>query len=90
MVTSLRPDLVLLDIKMAGLGGIEAARSIAASSPETVTVLVSTYREEELPAGVRTCGAAGYIHKSEFGVLQALRDAPRRPSLSHSALVSAR
>jgi DNA-binding NarL/FixJ family response regulator len=67
MVRSLRPDLVLLDIKMAGVGGIEAARSIAASNPETVTVLVSTYREEDLPAGVRTCGAAGYIHKSEFG-----------------------
>ncbi len=79
MVRSLRPDVVVLDIKMAGVGGIEAARSIATASPETLTILVSTYREEELPAGVRTCGAAGYIHKSEFGApaLRALLETAR-------------
>jgi DNA-binding NarL/FixJ family response regulator len=67
LARSLRPDLVLLDIKMEGVGGIEAARSIAASNPATLTVLVSTYREEDLPAEARSCGAVGYIHKSEFG-----------------------
>jgi DNA-binding NarL/FixJ family response regulator len=64
---SLRPDLVLMDIKMAGIGGIGAARSIAATFPETVTILVSTYREEDLPAQARTCNAAAYVHKSDLG-----------------------
>ena len=35
--------------------------------PATMTILVSTYREEDLPPGVRTCGAAAFLHKSEFG-----------------------
>ena len=66
LVNSLRPDLVLMDIKMAGIGGIEAARSIKATSPETLTILLSTYREEDLPPQARTCGAAAYLHKSDF------------------------
>ncbi len=63
---ALRPDLVLLDIGMAGMGGIEAARSIVACYPETTTVLLSTYREQDLPAQAHTCGAAAYVHKSDF------------------------
>jgi two-component system, NarL family, invasion response regulator UvrY len=66
LVESLRPDLVLMDIKMAGIGGIEAARSITAACPETMTILVSTYREEDLPPQARMCGAAAYLHKSEL------------------------
>lgn len=64
---ALYPDLVLMDILMTGMGGIAAARFIAAARPATVTVLLSTYREEDLPPDARSCGAAGYIHKSDFG-----------------------
>ena len=67
LVDSLRPDLVLMDIKMAGIGGIEAARSISAAHPETMTILLSTYREEDLPLEARACGAAAYLHKSDLG-----------------------
>jgi DNA-binding NarL/FixJ family response regulator len=73
LVESLRPDLVLLDVAMDGISGIEAARSIASSHPETTTILVSTYREEELPREAQGCGAAAYLHKSEFGAV-ALRE----------------
>jgi two-component system, NarL family, invasion response regulator UvrY len=66
LVGLLRPDLVLMDIAMDGIGGIEAARSIASTFPGTLTILLSTYREEELPARAATCGAAAYVHKSEF------------------------
>ncbi len=66
LVDSLRPDLVLMDIKMAGIGGIEAARSIKARYPATMTILLSTYREEDLPPQARMCGAAAYLHKSDF------------------------
>ena len=67
LVDSLLPDLVLMDINMTGIGGIEAARSIAAAHPKTMTILVSTYREEDLPRQARICGAAGYLHKSDLG-----------------------
>jgi two-component system, NarL family, invasion response regulator UvrY len=67
LVSSLSPDLVLMDIKMAGIGGIEAARAIAAGYPTTMTILLSTYREEDLPDQARACGAAAYLHKADFG-----------------------
>jgi two-component system, NarL family, invasion response regulator UvrY len=63
---SLRPDLVLMDILMAGIGGIEATRRIVNAQPGTVTVLVSTYRAEDLPLEARSCGAAAYVHKADF------------------------
>ena len=43
LVDRLRPDLVLMDIKMTGIGGIEAARLITSTHPETRTILLSTY-----------------------------------------------
>jgi DNA-binding NarL/FixJ family response regulator len=67
LVRSLSPDLVLMDINMSGMGGIEAARAIANGYPATRTVLLSTYREEDLPDEAHTCGAAAYLHKSNFG-----------------------
>ena len=81
LVDSIRPDLVLMDITMPGIGGIAAARSIAAASPGTLTILLSTYREEDLPAQARSCGAASYLHKSDFSeaMLRELWAAAGRP-----------
>jgi two-component system, NarL family, invasion response regulator UvrY len=70
---SLQPDLVLIDINMAGMSGIEAAQKIVAANPATLTILLSTYREEDLPPQARSCGAAGYVHKEAFGA-RVLRD----------------
>ncbi len=47
--TKVEPDLVLMDVMMAGIGGIEAARRIAATHPDTVIVLLSSYSQEDLP-----------------------------------------
>jgi two-component system invasion response regulator UvrY len=67
LVDALAPGLVLMDINMGGIDGIEATRRIKAAHPEIVVVLLSTYAEDDLPAGARTCGAEAYINKESFG-----------------------
>jgi DNA-binding NarL/FixJ family response regulator len=64
---SLAPALVLMDINLPGINGIEATRRITVEHPETVVLLLSTYQAADLPAGADSCGAAGYINKEEFG-----------------------
>jgi two-component system, NarL family, invasion response regulator UvrY len=60
------PDLVLMDINMPGINGVEATRQILATQPEIVVVLVSTYQASDLPDGADTCGAAAYVHKEDM------------------------
>lgn len=67
VAASLAPGLVLMDINLPGINGIEATRQIVAARPETVVVLLSTYRAEDLPPGADDCGAATYVNKEEFG-----------------------
>jgi DNA-binding NarL/FixJ family response regulator len=61
------PDLVLMDINMEGIGGIEATRRITEAHPAIRVVLLSTYDAEDLPDDARRCGAAAYVHKEQFG-----------------------
>ena len=63
---AVRPDLVLMDINLPGINGIEATRRILAELPETVVVLLSTYTREDLPADAESCGAARYVHKEDI------------------------
>ncbi len=60
-------DLLLMDIHMPGMGGIEAARLIHAAHPGVVIVLMSTYDAEDLPAGAAACGASSYVRKEQLG-----------------------
>ncbi len=66
-VDTITPDLVLMDINMGGISGIEAAAQISAAHPEVTIFLLSTYNEEDLPPDVKSCGASAYINKEEFG-----------------------
>jgi two-component system, NarL family, invasion response regulator UvrY len=66
-VAALHPQLVLMDINMDGISGIEAARRITSEHPETRVILLSTYDAEDLPGDARSCGAIGYLHKEQFG-----------------------
>jgi DNA-binding NarL/FixJ family response regulator len=65
-VGELAPDLVLMDIKMPGMDGVEAAARIAESAPLTVVFLCSTYNLADLPATVGSGGVAAYVHKEEL------------------------
>ena len=62
----LAPALVLMDINLPGINGIEATRQILAAHPDTVVVLLSTYTAADLPADAASCGAAEYVHKEDL------------------------
>jgi DNA-binding NarL/FixJ family response regulator len=68
LVDELHPDLVLMDINMPGMNGIEATRQIVAAHPEAVVLLCSTYDVADLPPDVAASGASGYLNKERFGV----------------------
>jgi two-component system, NarL family, invasion response regulator UvrY len=77
LAASLDPELVVMDITMPGIGGVDATRRITAAQPETVVMLVSTYRSDDLPDEVSACGAAAYVHKEDFSP-EVLEDVWRR------------
>jgi DNA-binding NarL/FixJ family response regulator len=72
-----RPDLVLVDVRMPGIGGVEAARRITADHPEIVVVLISIDGPGSVAAEASLCGAAELVRKQEFGprMLRRLWDA---------------
>ena len=66
LAADLQPDLVLMDINMGEMSGIEATRLIVADRPGTVVFLCSTYAAADLPHGALEGGAAAYVHKEEL------------------------
>lgn len=76
LVRQLRPDLVLLDITMPGIGGIEAARQIAAATPEVRIMMLTVAEGEKSLLSALRAGAHGYALKGISA--RELRDVARR------------
>ena len=68
----LRPDLVLMDVRMPEMDGLEATRKIKADIPTTSVLIVTTYDNPDYLLDAIKAGAAGYI----------LKDAPKRQLIS--------
>ena len=66
VVDKLRPAVVLMDINMGEMDGLEATHIITTAHPDTMVILVSTYTEDEMPPAARACGAAAYVNKDEL------------------------
>ncbi len=63
---ALDPDLVLMDVNLPGIDGLEATGRILSETKRAVVLLVSTYEADEYAPRADEVGAAAYIPKSEF------------------------
>ena len=79
----LRPDVVLMDIRMPGEGGLEATRQITTRFPQTKVVMLTSYADDELVVQAIRAGAAGYVLKQldNAELLRAIEAAARGEAL---------
>jgi DNA-binding NarL/FixJ family response regulator len=73
---TLRPQVVLMDVRMPGLSGLEATRRIKASVPATRILVLTAYDEDQYVFPLLQAGADGYLLKTTGGreLIQAVRD----------------
>ena len=79
---ALRPDVVLMDLKMPRLGGIPATRRICAQLPDTQVIILTTYDTDDLVFEGIKAGARGYLLKDATGetLVEAIRGVMRGES----------
>jgi DNA-binding NarL/FixJ family response regulator len=67
LADTLRPDLILLDIGMPNLNGLEAARQILAASPDVAILILTMHDSDQVVREVLRAGARGFLLKSDAG-----------------------
>jgi DNA-binding NarL/FixJ family response regulator len=75
-ITLLKPDVVLMDINLPGMSGIEATARVKADSPNTQIVMVTVYEDTDSIFRALKAGACGYLLKraSSQEIIEAIRD----------------
>ncbi len=76
MALSLKPDVILMDIRMPEMDGVEATRQIKQQLPQTVIIVLTTFDDDEYIIKAMTYGASGYLLKDidSTRLIQAIRD----------------
>jgi DNA-binding NarL/FixJ family response regulator len=79
LVKKLLPDVIVMDIAMPVLNGLEATRQITRSVPSTKVLVLSSYSDDEYVQQLTEAGAAGYLVKQTAAndLLKAIREAQR-------------
>jgi len=67
LAASLKPDVVVLDLTMPELNGLEAARQIVSADPSARILILTAHESEQLVREVLSAGAQGYVLKSDAG-----------------------
>jgi len=63
LARNLNPDVILMDVKMPGLGGLEATRKLLRLDPDVRILIVTVCNDDLFPAKLLQAGAAGYLTK---------------------------
>ena len=86
-IGAVSPNIVLLDIRMPGMGGMEAIRQIKERYPETQIIVLTLYGDQYLPQAIEA-GAAGYLVKDvgDEELIQSIRAVHKGHSVLHSSL----
>lgn len=66
LASALAPDLVLMDVNLPGIDGLEATRRLSAAAVGPTVIVLSTYEAAEYEARSLAAGAAAFLSKSEF------------------------
>ena len=79
LIERLRPDVILLDVRLPGVSGIDVCRTVTERYPETAVIVLTTFTDESLVAQCIQAGARGFIVKDieRFDLKRSIRAVAR-------------